>query len=187
MDAVTVHSDLEPKKIICLCFHYFSFHLPLKWWDWCYDLNFLNTEFQANFPSWLPLNGRWMWQWALWDLAKNMKNTSRLGPWQIGITISTHHCLNQDKKKINCSLVLATIFFGVLCNFKMYSQFWKSLETQRAQIMNSGQMRLLKWAPSYLKRFNYNGNEPLDFYSFNPFPTHFWNIKKYFQNVRLKI
>ena len=148
MDAVTVHSDLEPKKIICLCFHYFSFHLPLKWWDWCYDLNFLNTEFQANFPSWLPLNGRWMWQWALWDLAKNMKNTSRLGPWQIGITISTHHCLNQDKKKINCSLVLATIFFGVLCNFKMYSQFWKSLETQRAQIMNSGQMRPNSSLPS---------------------------------------
>ena len=76
---VTVRSDLEPKNIISVtastvspsvCHEVMRLDaIFLNIASWPNDLSFLNAEFQASFPSWLPLNGRWMEQWALWALA----------------------------------------------------------------------------------------------------------------------
>ena len=35
------------------------------------------------------------------------------------------------KRKIDCSFVFMSIFFVIFCNLKIYSQFWKYLETSR--------------------------------------------------------
>ena len=40
---------LEPKKIVCHCFHCFPIYLPWSDGTRCHDLLFLNLEFQANF------------------------------------------------------------------------------------------------------------------------------------------
>ena len=40
---------LEPKKIVCHCFHYFPNYLPRSDGTGCHDLCFLNVEFQASF------------------------------------------------------------------------------------------------------------------------------------------
>ena len=40
---------LEPKEIVCHCFHFFPFHLPCSDGTECHDLTFWNVEFQASF------------------------------------------------------------------------------------------------------------------------------------------
>ena len=40
---------LEPKKIVCHCFHCFHIYLPWSDGTGCHDLCFLNVEFQASF------------------------------------------------------------------------------------------------------------------------------------------
>ena len=40
---------LEPKKIVCHCFHYFPIYLPWNAGTRCHDLSLLNVEFQASF------------------------------------------------------------------------------------------------------------------------------------------
>ena len=40
---------LEPRKIVCHCFHCFPIYLPWSDGTRCHDLNFLNVEFSANF------------------------------------------------------------------------------------------------------------------------------------------
>ena len=40
---------LEPKKIVCHCFHCFPIYLPWSDGTRCHDLSFLNVEFQARF------------------------------------------------------------------------------------------------------------------------------------------
>ena len=40
---------LEPKKIVCQCFHCFPIYLPWSDGMGCHDLSFLNVEFQASF------------------------------------------------------------------------------------------------------------------------------------------
>ena len=40
---------LEPKKIVCHCFLFFTFYLPLSDGTGCHDLSFLNVEFQTSF------------------------------------------------------------------------------------------------------------------------------------------
>ena len=40
---------LEPKKIVCHCFHCFPIDLPWSDGTRCHDVSFLNAEFQASF------------------------------------------------------------------------------------------------------------------------------------------
>ena len=50
MAAVPICSDFGgPQNKVCHCFHYFPIYLPLSDGTRCYDLSFLNVEFQANF------------------------------------------------------------------------------------------------------------------------------------------
>ena len=40
---------LEPKKIVCHCFHFFPIYLPWSDGTGCHDLSFLNAEFYSIF------------------------------------------------------------------------------------------------------------------------------------------
>ena len=40
---------LEPKKIVCHCFHCFPIYLTWSNGTRCHDLNFVNVDFQASF------------------------------------------------------------------------------------------------------------------------------------------
>ena len=49
---------LEPKKIVCHCFHYFPIYFPWSDGTRCHDLSFLNVEFQLfHSPLSLSLRG----------------------------------------------------------------------------------------------------------------------------------
>ena len=50
MAAVTIHSDFgAQEKEICHCFHCFPIYLSRSDGAGCYDLSFLNVEFQVSF------------------------------------------------------------------------------------------------------------------------------------------
>ena len=79
MAAVTVHSDFEPKKIICHCFHCFPIYLPWSDGTRCHDLSFPSfpsfTLIQRLFSSsslsaieWYHLHiwGCWYFSWQSW-------------------------------------------------------------------------------------------------------------------------
>ena len=66
---------LEPRKIVCHCFHCFPIYLPLSDGTRCHDLSFLNVEFtEKTNPLW-PRN--WLtylvvqWLRIHWILSSN--------------------------------------------------------------------------------------------------------------------
>ena len=50
MAVITIHSDFgDQEKKACHCFHIFLLYLPCSDGTECYDLSFLNVEFQVSF------------------------------------------------------------------------------------------------------------------------------------------
>ena len=71
---------------------------------------FMNWAMKEALSLALPLYRRWMWRWAIWDLAKIMRNKSTLNPLQHGVTLSTLY-LHLDLQEENRLQLCFHVYF----------------------------------------------------------------------------